>query len=112
MFAIDPANEPLQWHLEFLTAIEPCPVHSVAGAINIAIPNPFEAHQNIASKTGAKFFEFVGKGDRRFARNPRNRSEWPFVSRPIVRRDQVCNVTEINQPTGEPFQVGLGPAAR
>src|SRR5437016_7121136 len=111
MLAIDSANESLQRHLEFSTAIEPGPVDPIAGAIDITTPNAFETHQDIALNGRPKFFELIGEWDWRFAGKSRDRSERPFVLWPIIRGDQVGRMTQINQATGETLEISFGPAA-
>src|SRR5436853_2157851 len=103
MLSINAANKSLQGHLKLSSAIQPSLMHAIARAINIAAPNPLEAHQDIATKLRTQLLQLIGEPDRRARRQMRDRSKRPFVSGPIVGRDELRFVAKIDHPPRQPF---------
>ena len=62
---------------------------AIAGAINIAAPDPFKAKQNIAVKLRPNLFQFIGKADYRLRPQTPNRSKRPLVVRPLTCSDEL-----------------------
>src|SRR6185369_6081112 len=110
MFAVKNATELPKGARELVAPPEPGPVDSVAGPINIATPDPFQAVKQ-AAILARSFFQGVGKRDRRRAGNADHRPEIPFRLRPI-RREKRHLPARFHQARGEPFQVGFRPATR
>src|ERR1017187_4784062 len=88
MLSIEKVRQPLQRRAKLLASLEPGAMDSVTCAINIAMPNALETHQNIATTLWSEFFQRISESDCRSCTNPRNFSERPRPARPIRRRDR------------------------
>src|ERR1043166_7091217 len=107
MLRTEASNKSLQRQFELSSTIQPCAMNSVTGPINVAAPDTLKTEQHIASKFATHSFQFVGKFDRRFAAQVRDRSKWPFGIRPVIRRHELHLVSRVGYATREAFQVRL-----
>src|SRR6266508_5018593 len=89
MFRTETPDKSFQRQFELSSAIKPGAMDSVASPINVAAPNTLETEQDIVAKFGAHLFQFIGKSDRRFRVQARDRSEWPLGVRPVIRRNKL-----------------------
>src|SRR6476659_4922787 len=105
MFAIERDGNFLHRAAEFCPPVEPCAMHAVAGAVNIASPNPFQAHDHIAFQPRTKLLDLVSKLRRRFAGNLRQWTKWPLVSRPFRRGHEMSLMPGVAQTAGESFEI-------
>src|SRR5437667_12123162 len=112
MLPIDAANKMLQRHFEFSPSIQPGLMHAVACAINITPPNTLETHQHIAANLRTQFLQLVCESDWRTFSQARNRSGRPFGRGPIFRCDELRFMAKIDNPLGQPLQIGFRAAAR
>src|SRR6516165_11115775 len=83
------AQKLLQWDLEFFPARKPGAVDSIAGPIDIAAPNPFEAKQNIALQLRPDLLQLISKPDYVCRPQALYRSKWPLVLGPFFRGHQL-----------------------
>src|ERR1043166_3438646 len=107
MFGVDAANKSFQRHFEFSSPLQPGAMHAVTGAINIATPNPLEAHQNIAVSLGAGFFHRVRELHCRSGRQAVDRADRPLVLRPIAGHEELSCVAKIDNTAPQPFQISF-----
>jgi hypothetical protein len=87
-------------------------MNAVTRAINVALPDALQTHQHVALKLRTHFLQLVSKPDCRRWAQMRDRSKWPFVARPIGRRDELGLVAKIDNPVRQPFQISFRAAAR
>src|SRR5439155_3797445 len=103
MLRTETADKSFQRQFELSSAIEPGAMDPVAGPINVAAPNTLQAEQDIAAKFGAHSFQFTGESDRRFRVQARDRSEWPFAGRPVIRRNKLHVMPGFDHTVHEAF---------
>src|SRR5207248_8497143 len=86
----------LQWDLEIFPPRKPGAVDSIAGSIDIAVPDAFEAKQNIALQLRPDLLQLISKPD--YGRRPQvlYRSKWPLLVRPFIRSEE--HTSELQSP--------------
>jgi hypothetical protein len=96
-----------QWDLEFFPSRKPSAVDSVAGPVDITIPDTLKAKQNIAVQLRSDLLQFISKPD--YGRRPQAlyRSKWPFVLRPFLRGDKLDIMPGFCNSICKSFQVRL-----
>jgi hypothetical protein len=107
MLRTETPDKSLQRQFELSSALEPGAMDSVARPINVAAPNTLQTEQDIAVKFGTHSFQFTGKSDWRFFPQARDRSEWPFGVRPVIRRNKLHVMPGFDHTAREAFQVRL-----
>src|SRR5215471_11876189 len=105
------ADKLFQWDLGFSTAPKPGAVDSIAGAIDVAVPDALEAKQNIALQPGSGLLQFISKPDDGRRSQRLHRSKWPLVLRPITRSHKLDIVASFDDSACNSFQVRLSTAA-
>jgi hypothetical protein len=107
VFAFETASKPLHRLVKLPPALEPGAMNAVAGTVNIATPNTFEAHQDIATNFRTVLLDFLGKTDGRFCVERSDLTERPLVRRPICRCEKLGFVAEIDNSQSQALQVRL-----
>ncbi|PYI70533.1 MAG: hypothetical protein DMF08_11165 [Verrucomicrobia bacterium] len=84
---------------------------SIAGSIDTAVPDTFEAKQNIALQLRPDLLQLISKPD--YGRRPHAlyRSKWPVVFGPFIRRHKLDLVAGFDDSICKSFQVRLGTTA-
>src|SRR4026208_282231 len=103
MLRTETPHKLFQRQFELSSAIEPGAMDTVAGPINVAAPNTLETEQDIAAKFGAHSLQFIGKSNRRFRVQARDRSEWPLGVRPVIRRHKLRVMSGFGHAAREAF---------
>src|SRR5438067_13664457 len=89
MLPAGPTDKLLRWDLEILPPRKPGAVDSIAGSIDTAVPDAFEAKQHIALQLRPDLLQLISKPD--YGRRPHTlyRSKWPVVLGPFIGRHNV-----------------------
>src|SRR5262245_15548089 len=85
MFPAGAADKLLQWNLEFSPSRKPGAVDTIAGPIDITVPDALKAKQNIALQLRSDLLQFISKPDCGRNFQALYRSKWPLVLRPFIR---------------------------
>jgi hypothetical protein len=89
-------------------ALQPCGMHSVPRAVDIASPQPFQAEEKIASRPRSASSQGIRKAFRRVAVDA-HAGVRPFVGWPRLGEEHHL-VTGHEKPIRKPPQIGLGSA--
>src|SRR5215510_5831235 len=103
MLAVESPGKLLQRKLVFSSASEPGAMDAVAGAINVTVPDPLKAQQNVARELRPDFFQLIRKPNDGFCAQACDRSKWPLILRPFIRGDKLRLVPDLDDSTREPF---------
>src|SRR5436190_4157633 len=111
MLPAGPTDKLLQWDLEILPPRKPGAVDSIAGSIDTAVPDAFEAKQNIALQLRPDLLQLISKPD--YGRRPHTlyRSKWPVVLGPFIRRHKLDLFAGFDDSFRKSFQVRLSTTA-
>src|SRR5438045_6825976 len=101
----------LQWDLEIFPSRKPGAVNSIAGSIDIAVPDAFKAKQNIALQLRPDLLQLISKPD--YGRLPQvlDRSKWPLVLWPFIRCRKLDLVAGFDDSICKSFHVRLSTTA-
>src|SRR4029453_577609 len=107
MLAAEAPDKSFQRQLKPSSAVEPGAMYSIPGPINIAAPDTLKTEQDIAMNLGADLLQFIGKPNRRFVGQARDRSGRPLDLGPVIRRYKLHFMSGFDHATREAFQVRL-----
>src|ERR1700746_2065346 len=111
MFRVHAPNKSLQRQFKFSSPIQPGSMNAVSGAINIATPNTFEAHQDVAANLLPQLLHLVGELSCRPRMELRNWAKHPFALGPILAGKEPHLMAGFNHSVRESLQISFGTAA-
>ena len=98
------------WRRRCIAPLYPSLMDSVTRSINIALPDAFQAQEEVATLFRLGLYEFVRKTASRVARQSRNRPPRPLASRPGGIGKKPRRVTGFAHAMSQPLQIGFGAA--
>src|SRR5215813_5745210 len=105
------ADKLLQWDLVFSPASKPGAVDSIAGPVDITVPDALKAKQNIALQLRSDLLQFISKPDYGRGFQAPYRPKRPFVLRPLIRGHKLDIMPGFCNSICNSFQVRLGATA-
>jgi len=84
---------------------------AIARSINVALPDAFQAQEEVAIPLRFGLYQLIRKTTCRFARDSGNRSPRPLARGPGGIREEPRGMTGLIQAMSETFQIGFGPTS-